>query len=215
MKVFVDFDDTLFNTRDFIGEFQNVFEKCGVSTQLYQETHRLAYRLDTASSESAYDKELHLSYILQKEPSIDTECLRLHLSDFLKDTSLFVFPDVIGFLNQMKERGAEVCILSFGQSDFQNQKINASGLTSYMREVFVTTEKKHLSIARALALSESKEKQEPIWFFDDRAEYVDDVKSALPQVKTVQVMRLESRYHDQPSALADFSVKSFHDLNLL
>lgn len=204
MKVFLDFDDTLFNTRDFINDFSSVFVSLGISSEVYRETRKRAYTMfDTTTS--VYDIDKHLAELAVHKPDFDTAQAK-HLADvFLADTARYVFADVIPFFESMREKQVACYILSFGQSVFQRQKINGTGLQHYCKDIFIVQEEKSLSIA-ACAQDES----ERVLFVDDRAEYIAAMKKALPYVTTIQITRPEGRYQDASSAQVDFLM---HDLN--
>ena len=44
MKIFIDFDDVLFNTKDFIRDIKIVFRRHGVSEDVFSETYKNANR---------------------------------------------------------------------------------------------------------------------------------------------------------------------------
>ncbi|MDD5083788.1 MAG: HAD family hydrolase [Candidatus Moranbacteria bacterium] len=204
MRVFIDWDDTIFNTRDFVTDFSTVFTDNGVPFDMYKKTRQNAYRVlgdDTA----IYDMEMHLSSIASQKIVFDTDAVRKSAAVFLQDTSRYVFPDIRLFFERAREKNIRVYVLSFGQSAFQNEKINGTGLREYFDEVFIVQEKKYVPIVLVMERSGD----EPVWFFDDRAEYIDDVKKNIPAVKTVQVMRSEGRYQDVQSPSADFMIQDF------
>lgn len=204
MIVFLDFDDTLFNTRDFIRDFESIFTRRGIASDVYRKTHQSAYHL-MEDGGSVYDVELHLQNVWTQDNDFDIDAVRQEVASFLENTSHYVFSDMRPFLKKAQEKNIHVYVLSFGQSDFQNKKIAGTGLGDYFEDVFVIQEKKDASIAAVM----EKGIPEAVWFFDDRAEYIRDVKQAIPEVKTVQVSRPEGRYHDARSSSADFLIPDF------
>ncbi len=208
MKVFIDFDDTLFNTRDFVIDYSQLFVAAGLTPEVYEATYREAHRRMGESIE-VYEAQTHTDTIAKQYPAIDIQTLKANVSEFLKDTSAYVFSDVKPFLEQTQRKGIQLYILSFGQSQFQSDKIAGTGLTSYFQDIFIVQEKKYEPIE---AMMKRGDFDERVWFFDDRAEFVQDVNQRLSQVKTVQMMRPEGRYRDTRSPDADFIVSDFSQL---
>ena len=206
MKVFLDFDDTVFNTRDFVQAFGSVFLRYGVPEDVYTATHEQSYR-SIGEALPMYDEELQLRHIEALQQGFDIEGIREETQVFLQDTSRFVFPDMHSFLAKSQAKGVELYLLSFGGSLFQNKKIAGAGLERYFKEVFVVAGKKYVPIRDVM-----RDAAEPLWFFDDRAEYIEDVKGNIASVKSVQVMRPKRRYADEKSVLADFCISDFHTL---
>ena len=205
MKVFIDFDDTLFNTRDFVIDYSRLFIAAGLTPEAYAATYQEAHRRMGKSIE-VYEAQMHTDAIAKQYPDIDIKTLKANILEFLKDTSVYVFPDVVPFLKQAREKNIQLYILSFGQSQFQSDKITGTGLTPYFQNIFIAQEKKYEPIIEVMKRCAP---DEPIWFFDDRAEFVRDVNQRLPQVKTVQVTRSEGRYRDTRSPDADLIVSDF------
>lgn len=206
MKVFLDWDDTLFNTRDFIKDLSLLFVPLGISSDVYTETRKHAYVMFDAITD-VYDIELHLAQFVKNKADFDIiEAARL-VDIFLEDTSKYVFADVRQFLENMKEKKVDCYILSFGQSDFQRKKIAGAGLNGYFRDVLIVQNEKYKTMAFF-----SEDSKESVWFFDDRVEYIDTMKQMLPWVKIVQVSRKEGRYHDDQSSATNGSIQSFENM---
>ena len=206
MKIFLDFDDTLFNTKDFIRDFSDIFSSQGISRETYQATRKKAYR-SFDSTTDVYDVDLHIDILKRQFSHFDTLQAKRSVDAFMQDTSAYVFPDVVPFLEEMKQQGNECYVLSFGQADFQMQKIQGTGLGAYFQGVMIVQDKKHVAIR-----SHMTHPHEPVWFFEDRADYIDDVKDFLPSVVVVQVSRLFGRYHDTQSENADYMIGSLYDI---
>ena len=206
MKVFLDFDDTLFNTKAFIEDFSGVFSDQGVSDELYRTTRRDAYRYYDATT-SVYDIDEHVRILKEKIPDFDSVQAKKSVDRFLADTSKYVFADVIPFLDALQKNGIECFILSFGQEVFQRTKIAGTGLTPFFKEVMIVQSEKYRAIAAVV-----HDKEEKVWFVDDRAEYIDEVKVKLPWVRSVQITRVDGRYHDALSEKSDFLIQSFNDI---
>ncbi len=196
MKVFVDFDDVLFNTGAFVAHLKSIFADFGINEELFTETYN-AMRTDAHGGNFCYRFDQHVAKIREYK-AIDEQALVGALEAALKDTEAFVFADSRDFLQFLTERGHDVRVLSFGDQGFQTNKIQASGITPFVREVIVTNEDKDVAMGNILGSS-----ADPAYFFDDRVFFLESVKKAFPQVITVLVQRPEGRFQDTATPLCD------------
>lgn len=204
MKIFLDFDDVVFNTQSFLEQLPGVYKNFGVSPDLFDATYR-EIKKEHVGKWLGYSFEAHIKK-LQEYCSLDKEAVRKAMDDFLEDTKQFVFLDAREFLRWCQEQGYQVSILSFGDLEFQTQKIRGTQLSGYITKILVTDQEKGEAL-----LQEGISSQEPVWFFDDRVHFLGGAKKALPFIKTVLVLRPEGRYQDQKSAACDYSVTNLKE----
>lgn len=201
MKIFLDFDDTLFNTRAAIESMKDIFAEHGISNELFQNAYN-EVKIGFDRGERTYDFDAHIGK-LQQYCSFDEIALRNSIRMFVEGGEKFLFPDVIGFLSDIKKSGHVPYILSFGTSDFQTAKIAGTDLAGFMEKTIVTADDKEKALQKEI------QSDEEAWFFDDRMKYIENVKRAFPKVRTVLVSRKEGRYHDEPNEYCDYVVKDF------
>lgn len=199
MKIFLDFDDTLFNTRAFIEDMKGVFEECGIPKNLFNRSYQ-EVKIGFGETERTYDFDVHLRK-LKESVSFDEIYLREKIQAFVADSARYLFPDVVKFISFLKDRGCSLFILSFGTSEFQREKIVGSGLGAFVEKIIITSDEKEKALQKEV-FSDDKE----VWFFDDRMKYVESVKRVFPGIKTVLVKRKEGRYQDEPTSLCDYVV---------
>ncbi len=194
MKIFIDFDDVLFNTKDFKKDLINIFIDNGVSEQQFIE-------------ESYWDGRYNLKeqiISLEQKYKIDGQKLRKELKYFFEDLSKYVFKDVLPFVQKFKKEN--LFVISYGDKKIQTEKIRQAGIASYFQEIIITHNKVE---AINKILNERKNiVKEKLYFLDDRTQYIMEVKKSLPKIITILITRPEGRYQDEPKDGADVIVSN-------
>lgn len=204
MKVFIDFDDVIFNTKQFSASLINFFERNGVDQEMFKLHY---YDPKNTDAIKLFDPEGLFSR-LEKHENINTEKLREFFSEHLNDLSNFVFPDVEKFL---KEIGREnIFLISFGLPVFQNEKIMGAGIDKLVNGCIITKGLKSKAIRDVIAQMKI-DSQEKIIFIDDRVEQIKDIKEVLPESHTIFICRKEGRYCDQKNEYCDHEVRDLEE----
>jgi predicted phosphatase len=189
MKIFIDFDDVIFNTKQFKEDLTGIFLSNGIDRELYEKNY---YNPDDKRAVRTYDPAEQIAR-LKKVASFDEGKILEDVELFLRDASKYVFPDVKDFITNFGNEN--VFILSYGDIDFQKKKISSSRITEYVGNIFVTDKLKAEMLEKII--KEGKiTKDEKIFFLDDRTEQICDVKSRLGRIVTILVKRPEGRYRD-------------------
>lgn len=207
MKVFLDFDDVLFNTQSFLEHMQELFQKFGIPPSLFRTTYE-ALRAKGGGGSFPYHFDTHIKKI-QESIGVNIESLRPAVKKFMGSTSQFVFPDAKDFLLFLRERGHEVYILSFGDVIFQQSKIENAGLKDLVTAMYITSTKKG-DILQEQGITSLEEAV----FFDDRVHFLEEVKGRFPNIKTVLVARPEGRFRDERSSLCDEMITNFEEAKI-
>lgn len=208
MKVFIDFDDVLFNTKRFIKDIKVVFRRHGISDNIFNETYKNANRFSGKidGGMRTYDPSFQFKKIKEKI-KIDTKLLENDFKIFKKDTSKYIFSDTDFFLGKMRKK--DIFILSFGTNKFQKEKINNSKIKKYFSKVIITgCAEKGKAIEKII-----KESKEAFYFIDDRVKFLEEVKIRYPFAKTFLVKRKEGRYKDKKNKYCDFSVNNLKQVS--
>lgn len=207
MKIFIDFDDVVFNTQRYKTDLKKIFFRFGISADLFERLYFAYPPNSNNSSVKTYQLEKHLQ-VLRKKVSFKKSELRKAVERFLADTKKYVFPDTVFFLNHFKKK--QLFLISHGDRNFQRKKIQGSGLASYFQAVEITGRKKSLSLKKFLGKSQ-KEKPEKIFFLDDRLHYLEETKRRLPEVVSILLKRKEGRYQDKKNNFCDFEAGSLRE----
>ena len=199
MKIFIDFDDVLFNTKNFIADIKEIFIKHGISESVFNETYKKSDKFSGKidGSMRTYDPAFQFKKIREKIKT-DTKQVENKFETFIKDTSGYIFKDAGGFLGKIKKK--DVFILSFGTNKFQKEKIKNSGIKKYFNKIIIISHaKKSEAIGKIIGKS-----KEPFYFIDDRVKFLEEVKIKYPFAKTFLVKRKEGRYCDEKNKYCDF-----------
>jgi hypothetical protein len=88
MKIFLDFDDTIFNTRRFKEDFASIFNQSGISNEEFNKT----YYSDLAKGVKGYDPKKHLELINWPDEYTKQETIQ-KLEKLLENLENYVFED--------------------------------------------------------------------------------------------------------------------------
>lgn len=197
-KIFLDFDDVLFNTKDFVTDYKKMFSKFGISKNLFQKYY-YGYPVKKDKKLLKYSPYEHLKRI-KENSGIDTKKLKEGINDFAKDTSIYIFSDVLDFLKNFSKK--ELFLLSYGETKFQNLKIKNSGITKYFSKIIVGDKLKAETIKNLIKNSDTN------YLLEDRVEQITDVEKKFPFVKTILLKRQEGRYKDKKNRYCEFEAKN-------
>lgn len=192
MKIFLDFDDTLFDTNAFFVNVQDIFEEFGISKEISLKSYQ-EIKAEFPGGGWCYSFGRHIEKMKQYV-SFDEESLQDRLTICSANTERFLFSDVKDFLLSLKKNGHTLFILSFGDTQFQSAKIAGAGISQFIERNIITDKDKAVALR-----GEINDNGEGVWFFDDRMKYIESVKRVFPEIKTVLVKREERRYQEEES----------------
>ena len=203
MKIFIDFDDVIFNTKRFRADFQNIFSQFGVTEDVFTDNYYNYLPNSKNSSVRMYILEKHLERI-GKIISFDKAALKKCIRNFLSDTQKYIFPDSKYFFQRFSP--SELFLISHGDKNFQAKKIKSSKIRKYFSEIKISAGQKSQDICPWV--KKSKERK---FFLDDRVHYLEEVKTCLPEIITILIQRPEGRYRDQKNRYCDFTAKNLKE----
>jgi FMN phosphatase YigB (HAD superfamily) len=203
VKIFIDFDDVIFNTRDFRADFQDIFSQFGIADDIYTQNYYNYPPNNQNSPKTIYILEEHLKKI-SKIISFDKLTLKRKIQKLLGDTRKYVFPDVEPFLQNFPRK--ELFLISHGKQNFQGKKIKSTQLEKYFSTIKISSGQKSQDICPWV-----KKGKERKFFLDDRVHYLEEVKTCLPEIITILIQRPEGRYRDQKNRYCDFTAKNLKE----
>jgi FMN phosphatase YigB (HAD superfamily) len=201
MKIFIDFDDSLFNTKKFHDRLIKIFLENGISKKDFFDTY-YDYPQKTAYGLKKYDPEKQIN-TLGKKNNINEKRLRKDLKKFISNTREFVFPDVNAFLKDNKK--TDLYVVSYAYTDFQFRKIINSGIYTQFRRVSVSDKNKNIVLKQFVG------KKDAFIFIDDRIENINLAKKYFPNCATFLLKRKEGRYYDKKTKAVDFEIKNLKE----
>ena len=130
MKIYIDFDRTLFNCNLFLNDLSNLLLKYNISNEMFNE-----YQIQC--------KDVGFNpYVIVREIEKD-EMIDKHIYDEIKNlvhtTSKYLYSDVIPFFKELKNKNYEIYILSKGNVLYQKEKIVNSKILDYCNDMIITT----------------------------------------------------------------------------
>ena len=192
MKIFIDFDDVLFNTKKFISEYFKIFRKHGISEEIFRRYYYNEKQTKNRLREYNFNK--HIKRI-GLNLNIDIKNLESDINKFLFNTQKFIFNDVKKTLK--KFQNYDLYILSYGDKKFQNLKIKNSGIVDYFKKIIISQRDKSSFL-----------KEKTFYFLDDRVAHLKIIKKLYPLAITILVKRKEGRYDNKKNNYCDFDVKN-------
>ena len=133
MKIYFDFDRTLFNTKVFYEDIYKKLEEYKISPQLFDKI-----RIESKN------EGFNLFGILEKINKIKpfNNSLYVELEHIFECSSMYVFDDVEPLLKYLKEINCKLYILTKGNEEFQSVKIDNSKIDDYFEEIIITNNHK-------------------------------------------------------------------------
>lgn len=200
MKIYLDFDDTILDTNGFIQELVRVFNSAGFTEKDFYDNYE-----KTKAKVGDFDLDTIFN-IFAEQQEFDVRNARRSVDNLFSNVDVFVHNDFFDFA---KEFGKDnLSMLSFGTTPSQREKIENSKVVPYFGEIIVTDKSKEENF-RDIA---QKHADKQLFFVEDKADQIDKVKAATPQVVTLKIERPSGRYINTKSELTDHVVKDFYDV---
>ena len=206
MKLFIDFDDVLFNAKKFKTDLINIFIKNGVSKLEFENSYYSFRKKDQALGKY-YDLKKQIS-ALKKIKRLDHEKLANELADFTANLESYVFSDVKIFLEKFPKK--DLFLVTYGHEKFQKLKIKNSDLKKYFSQIIITKNYKADDI-EDVSKKQKFSLDEKIILIDDRPDQIEKVKEQNEKVVTFRLRRKEGRYKDLICKNTDYEIKNLKE----
>ncbi len=170
MKIFLDFDRTLFDLDAFHKEARETLEGQGLPEGAYLASKQ-PFSTASGMPGGSYTPERHEAELKRLFPG-NGSSLASFVRGLNRDGRRFVFPGAEDFLREIAEH--ELIILTFGNDEYQRYKIAGSGLEGLVDRIIVTDEDKWAAMRAELSFGE-----EAI-FVDDHGGYFLEKPEDIP-----------------------------------
>jgi FMN phosphatase YigB (HAD superfamily) len=207
MKIFLDFDDVIFNAKRFKKDMINVFFRNGVTKKEFDNSY-YTFRKKGRSLVRYYSFKKQIAR-LGSQKNIDAEKLKSELNSFFGDLKKYVFSDVEPFLSNFSKK--DLHLITYGQVDFQGIKIRGTGLRKRFNQIIITKNKKADDMV-GLAKRKKFSPKENIIFIDDHPEQIERAMKVRKKIVTFRLRRKEGRYSDLPCPHKDFEKKNLREV---
>lgn len=194
--IILDFDHTLFDTSRFINDLEDAFEAVGISKTYFQKQ-----RSELKKNQKVFDFN-KMAVTLQNKIAIDPHKIVENI--LKKNGKNYIFSDVNSFIQNHKNN-FDFMILTQGDQNLQTKKLKYSGFEKF--PALITMSSKIEPLANLV------NEYDQVYFIDDRATHIDEVKERFPNVITFLIKRPEDSVYgknDQSALKADLKIQ---DLN--
>lgn len=172
-KLFIDFDDTLFDTKSFKKDLFMFLEGLGFSEEEVKTTY------DKVRDQNIGYKgvKAHLQE-LEKIRDIDHADTTFKLLNFMRDLRKYLFPEAVTFLESIDRDKYEVKLLTVGDRHFQEMKAQGSGI----EEIIGKDNCEYTEVGKDERLKELLDADEGCVLIEDKISTKEKVE-AIPGVK--------------------------------
>lgn len=145
MNIYIDFDNTLFNTPLLTKSMLTL-----ISNEIINKHNELNFNdiydelkgiFNRENIYCIYDLAIHFA----KKYELDSENLLKNINNVIANTKDFLYDDSISFLKNLKETGHKLFILSYCPDSlkYQAAKISGSGISDYFDAIYITSVPKY------------------------------------------------------------------------
>ncbi|MCX6780073.1 MAG: hypothetical protein NT034_02750 [Candidatus Magasanikbacteria bacterium] len=173
----IDFDDTIFDTRALKLARLEALKTIGVSEELFWKTYKQA-RSDREGNFTYTDRR-HAQFLAIE--NFDEEKIFGKLSEASQHLENFLFPDSHDFLEALKKYDQSMILLSLGDTNFQEFKLDGSKIRRYFNHVFLVSESKDNILKQIFEFKKDKE----VWFINDKVKETKILWDKFPTIKPV------------------------------
>jgi len=202
IKLFIDFDGTLFDTSKFKRGMFDIFEKAGFTSD----------QVLTAYQAECLDAKFSITGLierLKKDQKFNVSLAEARVSDLYAQAAKMVYEDTEEFLQKIDRNRYQIIMLTLGDPSFQHKKVENSGLEKYFDEILYTELQKWDYLDRIV------KKNEKFVIVDDRADAISKIAKKFPNSLALYIDR-KSADKDDPVRNASGDVrlhtKNFHQV---
>ena len=198
IKLFIDFDNTLFDTRLLKKILFGMLESVGFSNEEISFSYKDVCRM----YDNNYSPEKHAEFLSKIRPFDKRSTLR-KINDSIRESSKYLFHDSIDFLTRLDREKFEIILLSYGDKKFQSDKVEWSGVEKYFDRLYFCQEEKWIFLKKLVKLKEN------FIIIDDRGDALNEIKKRFVNSLTIKIIRADEPLDiaEQPSPYDGISVR--------
>lgn len=181
MRVYLDLDNTLLATRIFYHEYYRELLLAEGNTEREIEASYKFFANGTTLLGEFFSPRRQMEILGWRE--VTKERVLAEIENILRKKRGFIFPEVVSVLMELRRRGMTLILLTFGDEEFQKQKIIASGIAHHFDEIKITGSDK-----TEIVLGDRE--GEEIVFVDDKGEFMERL-SERNDIQTFHICRRE------------------------
>ncbi len=182
-SIIFDFDYTLFNAGAYKKALSKSLEAFGINQKIWQKTYEISKKLN---KNNEYIPNTHLE-ILAEKYNCNLQDLQKAYEKVIKKTNKFFYSDSIATLKKLSKNN-KLYLLTFGDVNFQKQKIHASGTEKYFQKIIITNQDKHT--LKNIGIPDIKH----ALFINDNPKEIIELKKNYPDAEFIQIIRRNGKY---------------------
>ena len=201
IKLYVDFDRTIFDTDGLEMEVKKLRNDYGVSDAIWKK-----YVKEYRNSHDTLFNMYNIMYIICLNENVDFNILSGLDNIITNKSDSFIFEDAVDFINKAKILNLEINMLSFGDYKFQGKKIINTTISKQFDNIFITPINKF-------------ERDDLVYykngiFFDDNPKDVEGLYERNP-LDVIRIRRDGVKYSDIDLKYSHIKeVRSFDDIDI-
>lgn len=196
--IVLDWDHTLFNTTSFVVDLENELEKLGLPKEKFIEKRNL---VKAKYEVFDFDKMAELF------EEVDSKDVHGAVEAVLgKHAREYIFDDVDKFIKK-HQNNFDIIILTQGDIELQSKKLKHSGFISFPNIITMKS--------KAEELTNIVSDYKTVYFIDDKAKNVDEVKTAFPEVITYFIKRPEDNPYGKVDTICKCADNKIENLNFV
>lgn len=165
IKIYIDFDGTIFNSTKLYLEFLNIFKKYNIDKEYIENIMNKNYK--------KYKNFDTIAKIIIKENNLNNSILDELNNIYTKD---LIFKDTIPFLEKYSKK-YDLILLTLGSNSYQEKKIKSSNINKYFKEIIITNkDKSKLNIDYQNGIFIDNNPLELKKFYNSKAKYLIRIK---------------------------------------
>lgn len=213
MKFFLDFDYVVFNTGNFNSDRIKIFDGHGIKKEVFIQYFEEFKKRRRKGEPVTYSQKRHIETLENALSGFDFEKPKNDLAKFMENLEKYVVKEFYDFA---KRAGKEnLYLISYGDIEFQTEKIKNSGVEKYFNEVIITEGLKSKALIEKFGNSNAEILMGGnTYFIDDRVGNLEDVKKEIPAIKTLLMFAEEGKHGDErENEFCDGVIESFSELD--
>ncbi len=179
----MDFDGVIFDISQSRDRIYDTFYKAGYSMQDIKTTYMLE------SMDYKYNPMRHLER-LQKIKHTNQKLAEARIENLYQNVQKYLYDDVSDFADSLDREKYELNILTMGDKEFLNKKIEYSGITDKFDNIYIAEDQKWDYLKNLV------QSREEFIVIDDRADTLEKIKKEFHKSLCIQIVRQDLGFED-------------------
>lgn len=178
IKLFVDFDGTLFDTSLFKEKLFEIFKLTGATDD------EIMHCYNSECLDFKYSPFSNLEKLYQLK-QFDIEAARRDINELCSESYKYVYADSDHFLSEIDRNQYELNLLTLGDIEFQRSKVENSKLTKHFNNIYYCENQKWDFIEKLV------DQNEKFIIIDDRGDTAEKIKAKFKRSMPIMIDRFD------------------------